>query len=324
MRLFSLPGALAKGGGLWLLAIFLLLPPGCSPSKAEPVTLRLGTLPMIVTLPAYVAEREALYSREGVKVELVPFRSTVERNAALLAGELDGVIAHAFDAPILNKVGGRIRVAAHARMGWPMFAVVAPSQSSLRSPADLKGVEIAVGQNTIIEYALDQLLQSRGIAPSDITKLDIQNMPLRLELLNQGKLQAAILVQPLVAAAVAAGGRVIMDDSDSPLGGVSLLFRREALEGKSQAVRRFIAAWEGAVEAINGAPTEYEALLTEVAKVPQLPTGGFRVPRFSKMGLPDARELESIVSWLSGKGLAERASYQDLVAPGYLPKGRSD
>ncbi|HMV28770.1 MAG TPA: ABC transporter substrate-binding protein, partial [Anaerolineales bacterium] len=55
-------------------------------------TLKLAVLPIIDTLPLYVAEAEGLFAKQGVTVELIPVASAPERDQLLAAGQADGTI----------------------------------------------------------------------------------------------------------------------------------------------------------------------------------------------------------------------------------------
>ncbi|MBU4195003.1 MAG: ABC transporter substrate-binding protein, partial [Actinobacteria bacterium] len=61
------------------------------PTEA-PVTLKIAVLPIIDTLPMYVAQQEGLFARYGVNVEFVPVASAPERDQLLAAGQADGAV----------------------------------------------------------------------------------------------------------------------------------------------------------------------------------------------------------------------------------------
>ncbi len=61
---------------LLFFALLAVLVSACSsPAPADDVTVRVAVIPVIDTLPMFVAEAEGLYARHGVKVELVPVAS---------------------------------------------------------------------------------------------------------------------------------------------------------------------------------------------------------------------------------------------------------
>lgn len=278
--------------------------------------MRLGSLPRIIDLPAYVAQQEGLF--QGIMVEIIPFRSTMEMNSALLAGEVDGIIQDVFGAVNLNKGDKTSKLVGYCVMPG-MFEVIASDRSGITSPAELKHKEIAVAPSTIMDYALERLLLAKGLNPDEIVKVNVPNMPLRLEMLNQGKVPAAILTPPLSDMAVLNGGRVIVDDIEQPFAGPGLVFSQGALKDKSDAISRLIQAWQQAVELINAKPEKYHSLLGETARVPEAVSESIKVPTFPKLQLPTKAAVESVVNWMIGKGLmSQRLAYEEVVDTKYL------
>ncbi len=206
-------------------------------------------------------------------------------------------------------------------VGWNtmpgLLQIIASPRSDITCPADLKGKEIAVSTNTITDYALDRLLMTEGLASEDIVKVNVPNMPLRLEILSQGKVSAAILTPPLSDMAVFNGGRVIVDDIEQPLAGPGLVFSQSALRDKSDAISRFIQAWQQAVELINTNPEKYRSLLGEIASIPE--SVNLDVPTFPQLGLPNQTEIESVVDWMISKEImSEPIAYEKVVETKYL------
>jgi len=300
-----------------LLSIAILLA-GCAAQPAEGENLRIGSLPRIFDLIAYVAQQEGLFEQHGIQVEIVPFRSTVEMNTALLTGELDGIIQDTFEAVNLNK-GEKTSKLVGCNIMPRMFEVVAAKESGITSAADLKNRKVAVATSTIVDYALDQLLMANGLASDDVVKVNIPVMPLRLEALNQGKVASAILTPPLSDLAAARGGRIIINDINEPFAGPGLIFSLEALKNKSNATGKFIQAWQEAVELINANPKKYQEVLNDVALVPEVVN--LEVPTFPKLEIPKEAAVESVVNWFSDKGLlSESVDYKEIVETKYLSR----
>ena len=57
---------------------------------ATNMKIKIGALPNEATLPYYVAAQEGIFTNHGLDVEIIPFQSAMERDSALIAGEIDG------------------------------------------------------------------------------------------------------------------------------------------------------------------------------------------------------------------------------------------
>lgn len=303
---------------LSLLLIVILVLAGCTAGPTEKNSLKIGSLPRIFDLTAYVAQQEGLFKEQGIEVEIIPFRSTIEMNAALLAGELDGIIGDIFMVVNLNIEENTSKLVGSCFMPR-MFEVVASPESGITHPAELRDKEIATAAGTIMDYALERLLLKEGLNPDDIVKVNVPNMPLRLEMLNQGKVAAAILTPPLSDMAVLNGGRVIVDDIAEPFAGPGLIFSLDALKDKSDTISRCIQAWQQAVELINTNPEKYHGLLVEIARVPE--SVSLEVPVFCQLDFPDKTEVESVVNWMIAKEIMSKPiTYEKVVETKYLSK----
>ena len=59
---------------------------------AYATTVRIGILPIVDALPFFVAKEKGFFKGLPLPVELIPFRSAVERDAAFQTGKLDAYL----------------------------------------------------------------------------------------------------------------------------------------------------------------------------------------------------------------------------------------
>ncbi len=302
---------------LIVLLVVTTMQAGCTNGPIEKNSLKLGAIPLIINLPGYVAQQEGLFEEQGLEVEIVPLTSTAVQMSAFQSGDVDGIFQHIYATAILNKDGETGKLVGASVM--PVFNIVASGGSGIISVEDLKHQEIAVATNTVIDYALERLLLAEGLDIDDIVKVNVSNMPLRLEMLNQGMVPAAILSSPLSDLAVLSGGRVIVNDLEQPFAGPGLVFTRGALKDKSDAIGRFIQVWQQAVELINTEPEKYHGLLSEISRAPETISQSLKVPTFPKLELPTQAEVESVVDWMVDKGITDnRLAYEEIMETKYL------
>lgn len=284
---------------------FALFTISCAPkttANENQTGLKIGAIPLLINLPAHVAQQEGLFEKQGLTVEVVPFRSTAEQETALLTGAVDGIFQHIFTAIILNKDTDTSKLVGACVIPG-MYEVIASKETGITKAVDLKGKEVALATNTSVDYALDQLLPLKGLNKNDIIKVNVPSMPLRLEMLTQGKVSAAILSPPLSDMAILDGGVTVVDDRTLPLAGPGVIFSNNVISNKSQAISRFVVAWQQAVNLINASPEKYRSLLVEIARVPAPVSGSMTVPEFPKLQLPANEEINSVVNWMISKGL---------------------
>ena len=162
---------------LVLALVIVLAATGCSkPAPTETVTLKIGSLPRIFDMVLYTAQQEGVFQKNNLNVEIVPFRSVVERNTAFLSGQIDGFVDSIYEAINIDKDQDYCRVVGHNLMPDMFVLVVAPN-SGITSPEQLKGKEIGTSTGTIMDYALDSLLATSGVSSQDVKHTNIPNMP---------------------------------------------------------------------------------------------------------------------------------------------------
>jgi NitT/TauT family transport system substrate-binding protein len=323
-----------KGISIILLGLVVLLP-ACIPQAIasdttpahvtlEVETLKIAVLPIIDTLPMYVAEQEGLFAKHGVGVEFVPVASAPERDQLISARGADGTVNETLAVMLFNRENIQLQVVRYALRPTKAnghFFILASAQSGISSIDELKGVEIGVSQGTIIEYATERLLQAEGLAPSEIKTIAVPKIPDRMALLASGELSAGVMPDPLASLAVSQGGVIIADDSNFPQYGFSVIsFRKDVIDANPQAIKDFLAAIEEATELINAEPAKYKNVLSEQKLVPPPLLETYRAPVFPAAGVPTLEEWKDALSWLKEKGiLTEDVSYEESVNNSFLP-----
>lgn len=309
---------------LFLLLVFLFS--ACSPTTPAPktLTLKIAVIPVIDTLPMFVAQTEGLFEKNNLKVELIPVASAPERDQILQAGQVDGTLNETLAVMLFNKEKVQLQAVRYGLMATENsghFFILASGNSGITEVDQLKGIEIGISQGTIIDYVTTRLLESRGFSSTDIKTIAVPKIPDRLSLLASGELKAAVMPDPLAALAVQQGARIILDDTSNPKLGASVIsFRKEVIDANPDAIKAFLIAVESAVEMINSNPEKYSALLTENKIVPQPLVGKYVIPKFPSKGVPTESEWQDVLNWALAKNiLPKNISYAESVNSTFLP-----
>jgi NitT/TauT family transport system substrate-binding protein len=294
----------------------------CAPlvPKAEDTKLKIGVLPILDTLPFYVADQKGYYQAEGITVELVPVKGAQERDALMQAGEIDGMVTDMVAVGLFNREKPQVKIVATALRASPqvaMFRVLAAPGSGIGAARDLVGVPIAISQNTIIEYVTDRLLAAEGLSSGQMQTVEVSAIPVRFEQLMAGQVKAATLPDPMASGALAGGAILIVDDTThTQYSQTVLVFSQSALDGKPNTVGKLLNAWYKAANDLNTRPDEFADLLVEKGRVPESVRGSFRMPVFPQTGVPTQAEWQDVVGWMLQQKLLDRElTYDTSVLP---------
>jgi NitT/TauT family transport system substrate-binding protein len=307
-----------------LILISVLLITGCNSATPEPVTIRVGVLPILDSLPMFVAEERGYFDTQGIHVELIPVSSAPERDQLMQAGQIDGMVNELVSTLYYNQAGTKIVIVRFARVATkdsPLFRILAAENSGIKSLDDLIGIPIGISDGTVIEYTTDRMLTNAGLSQDQIAKIAVPKISDRYALLNANELMAANLPDPLASLAIQGGATLIIDDSSYPEISVSVLsFDAEFVDQHPEALRSFLEAIEIAVDELNSDKEQWGTLLTERNLVPPPILGTYSIPDYPTASVPSESQFADALEWATEKGLIQgEISYSDSVDGSYLP-----
>ena len=119
--------------------------------------IRVGYIPVTHCIPLYIAEKNGLFAKAGLQVELVPLPGGPKILEALASGDIQIgfsnvasiLIARDQGVPILPITGGPVETVDHRD-----HALMVSSSSSVKSGADLIGKKIAINSRRNIDHLM--------------------------------------------------------------------------------------------------------------------------------------------------------------------------
>jgi len=296
---------------------------GCSSDAQPGARLRVAVLPILDSLPLYVADVEGFFAEEGIEVELITASSAAERDQLLQAGQVDAVITDLVALALVNRDETQlvaVRYAMVATAEFAQFRILAAPNADVKSPADLAGAAIGVSEGTVIEYVTDRLLSTEGLAPDQIETLAVPKIPDRMALLTAGELTAATLPEPLGSLALQQGAQLVVDDTTHPEVSCSIFaVRAGVLTDQPEVVRSFVRAIDRAGAAINDDKGRWADLLSEKRIVPTPLIDSYTVPDYPAPAVPTEAQYFDVAAWLRETGRLDAApAYGDVVNDGFV------
>ncbi len=310
---------------LFLAAIVILLFSSCTKAPASSKILKVAVLPVLDSLPLYVALENGYFEDAGVKVELIPVGSAPERDQLMQSGQIDGMLNEVVTTLYYNREGAKIKIVRFARVAtadYPVFRILAAKDSGITSVDDLKGVPIGVSEGTIIEYMADRVLANAGLSAEEIRKIAVPKIADRTALLESGELKAAVMPDPLASLLMQKGAVMVIDDTTLPEVSNSVYsFNMDTITKYPEAVKAFLAAVEKAVLEINNNKDSYTNLMVELNLVPAAIIGTYPIPDFPLASVPSEVQFADALAWASAKNLVPPdLLYTDNIDSSFLPE----
>jgi NitT/TauT family transport system substrate-binding protein len=288
----------------------------------KPQAFKFGTIPVLQSLPLFVAAEKGFFKEQGLNVDIVLFNSAMEKDIAFTSGQIAGYFGDIMPPTVLVANGTKIKMVAvnfNTTADRRMFAVLASSKAKEQDLASIARAGIATGSNTIAEYLIIRLLTEKKVPRESIKLVDIKSIPIRLQMLLSGQVPAALLPEPLATLAETKGAKALADDRGHGISATVLAFHTDFLGKNAASVRSFLAAVDKASAYISQHPDEVRVIMNKSCKVPEALQSSFPIPRFPKVYTPSEPQVMDVYRWLKEKKIVKKdLTYKDLVADGYI------
>jgi ABC-type nitrate/sulfonate/bicarbonate transport system substrate-binding protein len=221
-------------------------------AAAETLTLRYGqaysSAHSIFSLPISVAQREGLFSREGLNVKvLIPIPGGSDKMIAALHDDEVDLTHVATPFLIRAALAGSDAVAIAAEFDNPIYSLVAKPE--IKTFADLRGKLIGLADEAgTIAISMRRLLALHGLGHGDFGVKFIEGTPTRWACLRRGECDAVVLGQPQDLLAMQEGYRLlgISNDAVPELLYTVTAVRRSWADANKDAVTRYVRAMASA------------------------------------------------------------------------------
>lgn len=283
-----------------------------APKQGQMQTLTIGLMPDVDSIPFIIAQEKGYFQEEGLNVTLRHFKSAMERDSALQSGHLDGVISDML-AEAFAKAGGFDTVITSLTTG--SYKLVINKNEAADTVQGLRGKEVAISKNTIIDYVTDKIASDGGLAPNELNKVVIPQIPARLEMLQNGKIAAATLPEPMATVAVKNGAKVIKTSEQLALNPGVLIFTTKSVGEKEKEIQAMYRAYSKAIDYLAREPMEnYIDLIIEKGGFPQDVKGSLVLPQYKKAAAPEQKDIDDVIDWLRTRQLIQtKYTYPELV-----------
>jgi NitT/TauT family transport system substrate-binding protein len=217
-------------------------------AAAETLKLRYGqaysSAHSIFSLPVSVAQREGLFARAGLDVEvLVPIPGGSDKMIAALHDDFVDLTHVATPFLIRAAMAGSDAVAIAAEFDNPIYSLIAKPE--IKTVADLKGKVVGLADEAgTIAISMRKLLALHGLRHGDFGVKVIEGTPTRWACLHRGDCDAVVLGQPQDLQAMQEGFRLlgVSNDAVPELLYTVTAVRRSWADGHKDAVTRYVRA----------------------------------------------------------------------------------
>ena len=271
-------------------------------AKAEDsASLKVALVPISATLPFYVAQQLGIYDSLKADIKLIRYGAAIDADTAFANATVDGMSTDVVRAILLNNKRELY------------FVMALENKYTLITPHDLrlKNVKerlIAMTRHSAVDYIVDKSLATAKYGPEDANKVQINNLVIRLQMLQNTQVDAALLPEPYAQLPLVVGDRAIISSSDLSICTDGMIFSKESINKKEDQIRILIKGYNLAVKYMNSHPynewSKYAAkhFGLEQNVVDTLSIKGHEAVKMQQ------KDIDAPLEWMKGKKLIDKTA----------------
>lgn len=178
--------------------------------------LRMTYIPIVDTLPVFVAQDEGFFAKHGIDMTLIPAGNQTVVLASLVSGQADIgnsiaiTILQARDAGIETQI-----IADSASFPYPKplhMGLIVRTGSNIHSAKDLVGRKIAVlGIGGYHQVLVERWLEEKGVDPKSVKFVEVP-FPQMGDVLKSGTVDGVVSIDPFYNRIISAGIGYVFDN----------------------------------------------------------------------------------------------------------------
>jgi NitT/TauT family transport system substrate-binding protein len=292
-----------------------------SGSSGKVTTVEGGVIPILDVAPLYLGQKKGIYEQHGLKLAM----TTAQGGAAIVPGVVSGqfqfgfsnmtslMIAQSNDVPVRAVVNG---VNSTGVQGKDFGAIVVKKDSPITSAKELEGKKVALNTlKNINETAVRESVRKAGGDPDKVhmVELAFDQMPAALD---QGRIDAALVVEPALATILGQGGREIASSLVDVAENLTVAMYFTSAQYEKQhpdVVEKFREATAQSLAYADEHPDEVRQIVTTYTKIPTDVLAKTTFPKWPAE--PNRASIEALAELGEQDGLFKKKPDLDTLLP---------
>lgn len=251
---------------------------------ADSLALKIAVMPTADCFPVFVAHDRQLFDTARVDVRLRGYTAQMDCDTALAGRSVEGAFSDLVRTERLIRKGVALDYALATNLHWQL---VTGKKARVSKPEQLGDKTLGMTRFSATDYLSDKVLGGAKLQ-SQAFRIQVNDVHIRLSMLQNAELDAAWLPEPQASAALGAGNRSIADSLARKQTFGVLAFRSKAMKDKRirAQIDAFLEGYNQACDSLNKyGVAHYADLLNRYCKVDRQ-----TYERLSKMHFDHARK----------------------------------
>lgn len=217
--------------------------------RQDSLALKVATVPTLDCLPIFIGVEDSLFKQNGVDVHLYQRRAQIDCDTLMSGKYVEGIVSDLIRMERLKKKGIALRYVAATNAYWKL---ISNRQVRVKEISQLSDKMIAITRYSATEYLADLAIDSAK-PKYDVYKVQINDPAIRLKMILNNEMDAALLTEPQSTTAEMFKNPVLMDSRDKNLHFGVIAFREAALKDKrrQEQLKAFLKVYDMVCDSIN-------------------------------------------------------------------------
>jgi len=269
---------------------------------ADSATLKVAVMPTLDCLPLYVAESCGLFEQQGADIRLVPFMAQMDCDTAFARGHVEAMVTDLVRAERLRQQGIKVGYATATDLYWLLLTA---KHARIKQLKQLDDKMIAMTRFSATAMLADQLVDSAGLATERVFRIQVNNVLTRLNMLENGIMDAMLLPEPQATAARLLDSQTLYDTRrDSLFMGVLAVSEVAMADTlRKQQMEALLKAYDQACDSLNErGMAAYKDIVAQQCKVKaQVADSLPQDLTFRHAAAPRQKDIDRAKAWLKRK-----------------------
>ena len=269
--------------------------------REDSAALKVAVLPTLDCLPIYLAKDHQMFDT-AVDIRLKLFTAQMDIDTALANHRVEVGVSDLVRIERLKKQGDSLRYLTSTNAYWQLV-----SNRGARI-LDLKHLDdkmLAMTRYSVTDLLGDLAVDSAKLKSERVFRIQINDVNVRLKMLENNEMDALILTEPQAAQARLLKHKVLMDTRklDMEMGVIVSQWKGMDEETRAKQLRAFTRGYNKACDSINQHGIEnYASLIEKYCHVkPEALKQISKDLKFHRITLPREADVERAKAWLSKK-----------------------
>jgi len=216
---------------------------------ADSLALKVAVTPTLDCLPLFLADEQGWFEREGVSVQLHPYTAQMDEDTALLRRHVEGMTTDRERIGWIKEQGMEVNEVATTSLKWQLITNKTARIKQLRQLDDKM---LAMTRRSATDMLARKFVDSAGLAPERVFLIQVNDVLVRLGMIETGIMDAMLLPEPQATQARLGGHYMLLDTDSMGIHLGVIVFSKEAMADtmRQRQIEQFLTVYRNACDTI--------------------------------------------------------------------------